>query len=160
MIDTHAAAAGDVDHVEGDDDGRAEVENLGREVEVALEVGGIEDEQDDVGPAHARYAALEDVAGDLFVRRPRGEAIDAGEIEQDGIRADQVSFALFDGDAGIISDLHAQAGEGVKEGGLSGIRVARDGDLKRGCRRLSHAAPDSSVRPTRWRRWRLRLFAR
>ena len=46
-------AFGHVDHVQGDDDRHAQFEHLRRQVEVAFEVGGIDDGDDDVGPGFA-----------------------------------------------------------------------------------------------------------
>ena len=71
-----------VDHVQRDDDAGAGLEHLVDEVEVARERGGVDDDQDGVGPSAA--AAEHRVDGDLFVARSRAEAVGAGKIDELG----------------------------------------------------------------------------
>ena len=46
-----------------------------------------------------------------------------------GGRAEQFAFLAFDGDAGVIADLGAQAGERIEQGRLAAIRIARQDDV-------------------------------
>ena len=56
-VDGLLALGDDVDHVEDEDSGEAEFEDLGDEVEVALEVGGVDDADDAIGARGAGLAA-------------------------------------------------------------------------------------------------------
>jgi hypothetical protein len=121
-IDVFALLLGDVDHGEGDDDGPAEFEHLGDEVEVSFEVGGVGEDDDDVWPRRAGDLAEEDLTGDVFIRAARGEGVGAWEIDKLGvgvvigdIRKVKLADLFLDGDAGIISDFLAKTGESVVE---------------------------------------------
>ena len=48
-VELEAVAAGEVDHVEGDDRRQAEVDQLQREAQVVVEIGGVEHDQQGVG---------------------------------------------------------------------------------------------------------------
>ena len=50
-VDLVAVLLDQVGHVEGDDHGQAGLDNLKRQVQVALEVGGIDNLDDDIGLA-------------------------------------------------------------------------------------------------------------
>ena len=71
------ACGGEVHHVEHEDDGPAEVEDLVDEVEVPLEVRGIDDAEDAVGLRRVGAAAEQDVAHHRLVGRARGQRVGA-----------------------------------------------------------------------------------
>ena len=77
-----ALALGHVDHVERDDDRHAQLQHLRRQVEVALEVGGIDDGDDDVGPRLARLLAEDQIDRDHLVGAARGQAVGAGQVDE------------------------------------------------------------------------------
>jgi len=52
-VDAEALGFGAIDFVQSSDDGVAEVDDLEQEVEVALEIGGIENAEDEVGFCNA-----------------------------------------------------------------------------------------------------------
>ena len=74
-VDLIAVLLDQVGHVEGDDHGQAGLDNLKRQVQVALEVGGIDHLDDDIG-----LAAHEVVARALLLRAVGGKRVDAGKV--------------------------------------------------------------------------------
>ena len=120
---------GHVDHVQGDDDRHAEFQGLRRQVQVAVEVGGIHDGDDDVRPGLPLLAAEDDVDGDHLVGAARRQAVGAGQVDQVErlAGAGHLAFLRLDGDAGIVADVLAQAGEGVEQSGLAGVGIADQG---------------------------------
>ena len=74
-VDLIAVLLDQVGHVEGDDHGQAGLDNLKRQVQVALEVGGIDHLDDDIG-----LAAHEVVARALLLGAVGGKRVDAGEV--------------------------------------------------------------------------------
>ena len=93
-----------------------------REVEGALQIGGVDDVEQQVG-----LLALGKAAGDLLVQTAilTGQAIDAGQIHQLEVmltRA-ELTHLLVDGDTTPVAYLLAGAGQGVEQGGLAAIGV-------------------------------------
>ena len=80
-VDLVAVLGGDIHHVQRDERRVAEFEHLRGEVEVALEVRGIDDDHDERRRRHVRKAMKERIARDLFVERFGREAVGAGQIE-------------------------------------------------------------------------------
>ena len=73
------------------------------------------------------------VAGDRFVGAGGVEAVGAGQVEHahaGGRRACEAAFLALDGDAGVVGDLLATAGERVEQRGLAAVRVADQGDAR------------------------------
>ena len=107
-----------VDHVQRDERRVAEFNHLRREVKIALEIRGIDDDHDEVGGRHLGEAVQKHVARDLFIQRLRAEAVGAGQIEQgeDRIlrRAEQAALLALDGHARVIADLGPEAGERIE----------------------------------------------
>ena len=66
-VDLDPGARGEIEHVQRDDDGPAEVENLVNEVEVPLEIGGVDNADDAVGLRSVFAAAEEHVAENRFI---------------------------------------------------------------------------------------------
>ena len=69
-----------VGHVEGNDHGQAGLDNLKRQVQVALEVGGVDHLDDDIG-----LAAHEVIARALLLGAVRGKRVDAGEVRDGNV---------------------------------------------------------------------------
>ena len=94
-----------------------------REVEGALQVGGVDDVEQQI-----RLLAFHEAAGDLLVQAPLlvGQAVDAGQVHQFVVVALGTEFAhlLVDGDAAPVAHLLAGPGQGVEQGGLAAIGVA------------------------------------
>ena len=74
-VDLVAVLLDQVGHVEGDDHGQAGLDNLKRQVQVALEVGGVDNLDDDIG-----LAAHEVIARALLLGAIGGKRVDAGEV--------------------------------------------------------------------------------
>jgi len=132
-VDGDPLRLGDVDLIERDDDGEAELTDLTREEEVAIEVDRIDDDEDDVGIPVGGVALEQDFEGDLFVGGADGEGIRAGEIEDRDTAAvaeGESALDTLDGDAGEVPDALPKSGERVEEGGLAGVRIADDGDAQ------------------------------
>ena len=130
-IDAQSGFFGGVDHVENDDGGDAEFEDLAEQVEIAIEVGGVEDDDGDVGDGFAGDSSEQDISGDGFVGGAGLEAIATWEVEQAhefAVGAVEGAFFFFDGDAGVVADFLAESGEGVEEGCFSAVWVSDDGD--------------------------------
>ena len=66
-VDVDRRPLGEVDHVQGDDGRQPQLQHLAREVEIALEVGRVEQQQDHVGPRLAGHLPQEGVARHALV---------------------------------------------------------------------------------------------
>ena len=124
-VDLVAVLADDVHHVDGDDHGDAKLGQLGGQVEVALEVGAVDDVQDGV-------RALRDqvVPGDDLFHRVRGQRVDTGKVHDDDVVVLlQLAFLLFHGDARPVADELVGAGQRVEQRGFAAVRVARKGNF-------------------------------
>ena len=126
-VDFRAPAVGHVGHVEGEEHLAVEFPDLGRQIQAALEVGGVDDVDDDVRPL-----VQQKVAGDDFLDRKRGQAVSAGQVDDGQVVsiAGYVPFLLFNGDPGPVPDFLAGAGEVVEDGCFAGVGVAGQGDDK------------------------------
>ena len=74
-----------VDHVEGDHDGDAGLDDLQDEVQAALEGAGVDDDDDGVGKVAA--AAEDLVDRHLLVERVGAQAVGPGQVDDLGARA-------------------------------------------------------------------------
>ncbi len=109
-------ALGDVDHVECDHHRHAQLQHLGRQVQIALQIGGI-DNRHNYGRARFSHLLTEDdVHGHHFVGAARRQAVGARQVDQIEIPplAGAGTFLGFDGDAGIVADALTHAGQSVK----------------------------------------------
>ena len=128
-IELKPVAAGEIDHVKRDDRRQPEIDQLEREAEMVVEVGGVQDDQQGVGQPLAFLLTQQHIAGDGFVGAGRVETIGAGKIDQlqrPPIGKCQPSSVPLDRDSGIIADLLAGAGQRVEQGALAGIGIADD----------------------------------
>ena len=69
-----------IGHIEGNDHGQAGLDNLKRQVQVALKVGGIDNLDDHIG-----LAAHEVVARALLLGAVGGKRVDAGEVRDGNV---------------------------------------------------------------------------
>lgn len=67
-----------VHHVQRHHHGQADFNELGGQIQVALEVGGVHDVEDGVG-----FFIDEIIAGNDFLKRVRRERVDAGKVLND-----------------------------------------------------------------------------
>ena len=81
-IDPDPLAPGHVHHVESDDHRDAQFQDLRHQIEIAFQIGGIDNRDDDIGPRFARLLAENDVDGEHFVGAARRQAVGAGQIDE------------------------------------------------------------------------------
>ena len=79
-VDLIAVLLDQVGHVEGNDHGQAGLDNLKRQVQVTLEVGGIDDLNDNIG-----LAAHEVIARALLLGAVGGKRVDAREVRDGNV---------------------------------------------------------------------------
>ena len=79
-VDLVAVLLDQVGHVEGNNHGQAGLDNLKRQVQVALEVGGIDNLDDNIG-----LAAHEVIARALLLGAVGGKRVDAGEVRDGNV---------------------------------------------------------------------------
>jgi hypothetical protein len=129
-LDFETLSLGEIDHRQRDDDGAARLKQLRGEVEVAFEVGGVDDGDYHVGARDARRAAGQHVARDALVERGGVKAVEAGQVDEPGLRAGRGerpdAFLALDRHAGVVGDLLPQTRQGVEQARLARVRVARE----------------------------------
>ena len=130
----HAALRGDIHAVERQHHGQAEALHFEREAQADRQVHRVDHAHHEFGRRRVRDAAQQDVARDGFVERRRAQAVGARQIE-DAQRASvgggALAFAALDGDARVVSDLLAAAGQAIEERGLAAIGNADQRDAQR-----------------------------
>ena len=138
-IEPVAALLGDVAHVERDDHRPPEALQLQHQTQVQAQVGGIDDAHQQIGRRLARVAAEDHVARDGLIEawRARGcrRPADRDAVGAPAARAGEASFLALDGDAGIVGDFLAAAGEAVEERGLAAVRNADERETAAAARR-------------------------
>ena len=77
-IEPEAGAFGDIDHVQGDHAGQAEFDDLKGELQVALEIRGVQHTDDEIGFLLAGKQAVERVERDFLIGRIRPQRVAAG----------------------------------------------------------------------------------
>ena len=128
-----AVLLGHVRHVQPENRRVAQLDDLRGVVEVALQIRGVHDHDHQRRRGHVGEPVEEDVARDFLIERLGAEAVSARQVEDgDALRALERAFLALDGDACVVADLRAQAGERVEERGLPAVRVARQRDVELG----------------------------
>ena len=134
QVDVHGAAVGRhlVHHVERDDHGAVELHKLQRQVQIALDVGSVDDVDDGVGI----FVKDELTANDLFAR-VRRQGVNTGQVGNArlGVVTDSAVLAV-DRHAGKVADMLVGARQLVKQRGLATVLVAGEGKMQR--RALGH----------------------
>ena len=124
-IDLVTVLADYVHHVDGDDHRDTQLGKLGGEVEVALQVGAVNDVQNGVGPFSHQI-----VTGHHLFQSVGGQGIDAGKVHDDYIvMLFQLAFLFLHGDAGPVAHELVGTGQGVEQGRLTAVRVACQGNF-------------------------------
>ena len=124
-VDGVAVLPHQVDHVHRHYHGHAQLDELGGEVEVALNVSPVHDVEDGV-----RLLVHQIAPGYHFLQGIGGQGVDAGQVLDDHILMTlQSALLLLYGDAGPVAHILAGAGEGVEQRGLAAVGVARQGNL-------------------------------
>ena len=123
LVDGDAPLLQQIHLVEHHHHGQPQLPQLQGEVEGALQVGGIDDVEQQI-----RLLALDEAAGDLLVqaRLLVCQGIDAGQVHQ-GVflpAGSKGPHLLVDGDPAPVPHLLAGAGQGVEQGGLAAVGIA------------------------------------
>ena len=103
-------------------------------IQVSLEVGGIDDDNDQVRRRQFRQPIEQDIAGNLLVEGLRAQAVGARQIEHPDVRsrrsAEQPALLSLDGDAGVIAHLGAQSRQRVEQGCLPAVGISGEDDMR------------------------------
>ncbi len=121
QVQLQAGRFGVVHHVEGEHHGPAQLEQLGGEVEVALEVGGVQHVDDDVhgGVGH-------EPGGDPLILALGRKGIGPRKVHHLHLpsRAFEEAAAPLHRDAGPVAHVLARPGQGIEDRGLAAVGVA------------------------------------
>ena len=113
-----------VHHIDRRHHGDAQLQQLGGQVQVPLQVGAVDDIQNGVGPLLRQIVPCR-----LLLRGVGGQGINAGQVGNGHILPAFPNALLFlHGDAGPVAHVLVRARQGVEQGGLAGIGVARQGN--------------------------------
>ena len=135
------AVRGDlVHHVQRQHHGPVELHELHREIEVALDIRGVDDVDDRIGASRE-----DEVAAHHLLARVGRQRVDAGKVGDGrlGMAADHAVLAVHR-DAGKVAHMLVRARELVEQGGLAAVLVAgeREGDrVARGDGMLAGTGP-------------------
>ncbi len=129
-VDLVAVLLHQVHHVKRHHHRQAQVENLRREVEVALEVRGVHEVDDRVGaagalPARSCRVAQQVVARHDLLGRVRRERVDARQVRDGDVQSVRVgALLLLDGDARPVAHVLRGPGQVVEHRRLAAVRIA------------------------------------
>ena len=124
-VDLIAVLLDQVGHVEGDDHGKTGLDDLKRQVQVALEVGGVDYLDDDIG-----LAAHEVIARALLLGAVGGKRVDAGEVRnRDALITQELGLLFLNRDTGPVANVAVGAGDQVEKRGLAAVGVTRQRDM-------------------------------
>ena len=123
-VDPVAVLLHHVHHVDGYDHRDAQLGQLGGEIEVALQVGAVDDVQYGVG-AFAHQV----VPCDHLLQGVGRQGIDARQVGDDHAAVLlELAFLFLHGDARPVAHEMVGAGQGVEQGRFAAVRIARKGD--------------------------------
>ena len=115
-----------VHKVEGDDHGPLQLQKLGRQIQVPLNVGGVDDIDDGVGVLPHNEVPSHDLLHGVG-----GQRIDARQVHHRHRLAVHLrpALLLLHRHTGPIAHILVGAGEGVEEGGFAAVGIAHQGQL-------------------------------
>ena len=115
-----AALLDDIHHVQRDNHRNAHLEQLGGQVQVALDVGSVHQIHDGL-----RLLVYEVITRNDLLQRVRREGVDTRQVgDEDFLVALELAFLLFHGNARPVADILGRTGQIVKHRGLAAVRVA------------------------------------
>jgi len=129
-VDVDALAACGIAHVQGQHHGQAQGSGLQHQAQVELQVGGIGHAHQQIGHRLAGTVAGHDVARDGLIGTQGVQAVGARQVQHHHAppsRRGHHPLLALDGDARVVGDLLAAAGEQVEQRGLAAIGVAQQG---------------------------------
>ena len=114
-----------IDQVQADDGAVSNFQHLQRQIQVALQSRGVHHNN-----RHIRLAEEDKIAGHLLVQTGGKQRVGAGQIDNFVALVAVAVAALGAGHrfAWPIAGMLAQAGQGIKDGTLAGIRIAGQGN--------------------------------
>jgi hypothetical protein len=118
-----------VDEVEREHDRHAEVQQLQREIEVALQPRGVDNHDHDVGAAVEQRAACHPLILGRPAQRVRARQVHHAELASPEHRARELHLDRL---AGIVGGLDAHPGEPVEDARLADVGIAGEGDADTG----------------------------
>ena len=133
-FDVHGAAVCThfVHHVQRKHHGDAQLKKLQRQVQIALDVGRVNDVDDAVG-----LAVDDEISCDDLFLRIGADGVDARQVNDGAVlRAAYFAHLLIDGHAGEVADVLIGAGQRVEQRRLSAVLIA--------CKRKDHACASVS----------------
>ena len=106
-VDGQALFLGHIDQIDGQDDGNAEFHQLSRQIQMAIEIDGVDNGDDDVRFRATLEMTEQQIDGNHLVGAARSEAIRSGEIDQFEVRVAELGTAglHFDRHAGVVADV-------------------------------------------------------
>ena len=129
QVDVHGATVGRhlVHHVERDDHGAVELHKLQRQVQITLDVGGVDDIDDGVGMLIKDKLATHDL-----LARVRRQGVNARQVGNAclGMVTDGAIFAV-DRHAGKVTNMLVGTRKLVEQRGLTAVLVAGEGKMQR-----------------------------
>ena len=112
-----------VHHVQGDDRGTAQLQQLQRQVEVALDVGGVHHVDDAV-----RLLVDDEVPGDDLLLGVGAQGVDARQVHRRAVfEPAHLARLLLHRHAGEVSHVLVGARQGVEQRGLAAVLVSGQG---------------------------------
>ena len=141
-VELHAFFLESIPHVQRHEGWDLQFENLAQQIEIAFQVGRIEDNDDCIGFGHRGHFAAEDLDRDGLVGRSSAERIGAWQVDQfdrfEG-RAGQghAGGFVFDGHPRVVSDSGLATAKSIEKTTFSGVWVSDQGDGRRAIGRFA-----------------------
>ena len=125
QVDFHAPFFDDVHHIQGDDDGFPQFQELQGQVEIAFQRRRVDDIDDDVD-----IVTEDEIPRNLFFHGVRRQAVRPGQVDEMNVIAVGIdgAFNFFDGNAGPVGDLEVGPRIGVEQRRLAAVRIADESD--------------------------------
>ena len=125
-IDIVAVFAHQINHIHRNHHGVSQLNQLGGQVEIALDVGAVDDVQNRVGMFVDKIGT-----GDHLLGGVGGQRINAGQILKNHIGVSlQGAFLLFHRHTGPVAHMLVGAGQNVEQGGFAAIGIAGKGNFQ------------------------------
>ena len=133
-VDHDVVFFGHVEHVYGQDNRQPQLHHLAEQVEIALEIAGVDDAKHGVYPGRVLAASEQKVDRHHLVARAWGKAVEAGQVDQlkPAPPVVQPADLPFDRGPGIVSHVLMDTDQSVEQRRLAGVRIADQGDGQRG----------------------------